>query len=61
MEARRFPLMVSAMVENVRMTKILMDGGSDINILYKDVFEKLNIDASKLHASHSPFHGIVLR
>lgn len=53
--------MVSAMVENVRMTKILMDGGSDINILYKDVFEKLNIDASKLHASHSPFHGIVLR
>ncbi|XP_066324414.1 uncharacterized protein [Miscanthus floridulus] len=48
------------MVENVRMTKILMDGGSGINILCKDALEKLSIDASKLRASQSLFHGIVL-
>ena len=41
------------------MTKVLMDGGSVINILYKDLFEKLNIEASKLRPPHSMFHGIV--
>ena len=41
------------------MTKVFMDGGSGINILYKDAFEKLNIEASKLRPPHSPFHGIV--
>ncbi|XP_066391652.1 uncharacterized protein [Miscanthus floridulus] len=40
----------------MRMTKILIDGGSGINILYKDAFDKLR----KMHASQSPFHGIVL-
>ncbi|XP_066317500.1 uncharacterized protein [Miscanthus floridulus] len=36
-----------------------MDGGSGINTLYKDAFDKLNVDIRKLHASQSPFHGIV--
>ena len=47
-------------VGSVKMTKVLMDGGSGINILYKDVFEKLNIETSKLRPPHSPFHRIVL-
>jgi hypothetical protein len=42
-------------MEGVRTTKVLMHGGSGINILYKDAFERLNIDASKLRL----FHGIV--
>jgi hypothetical protein len=45
----------------VKMTKDLMDGGSGINILYKDAFEKLNIEASKLCPPHYLFHGMVLR
>ena len=43
--------MVTAVIENMRVTKILMDGGSGINILYKDAFNKLNVDIRKLHAS----------
>ena len=39
--------------------EILMDIGSGINILYKDDFDKLNVDVRKLHASQSPFHGII--
>ena len=58
-EADRFPLVVSAVIENVRMTKILMDGGSCINILYKDAFNRPNMDIRKLHMSESPFHSIV--
>jgi len=42
---------VTAVIENVRVMKILMDKGSDINILYKDAFDKLKVDIRKLHAS----------
>ena len=58
-EAGRFPLVVTTVIKNMRVTKILMDGGSGINILYKDAFNKLNVDIRKLHASQSPFHGII--
>ena len=51
--------MVTAVIENMRVTKIMMDGGSGINILYKDAFDKLNVDIRKLHASQPPFHGII--
>jgi hypothetical protein len=42
---------VTAVIENMRVTKILMNRGSDINIIYKDAFDKLNMDIRKLHAS----------
>ena len=50
-EVGRFPLVVTAVIENTRVTKILMDGGNGINILYKDAFDKLNMGIRKLHAS----------
>jgi hypothetical protein len=50
---------VTTVIKNTRVTKILMDGGSGINILYKDAFDKLNMDIRKLHASQTPFHGTV--
>ena len=48
-------MVVSIVIETIKMMKILMDGGSGINILYKDAFNRLNVDIRKLHASHSPF------
>jgi hypothetical protein len=53
-EAGQFLLVVIAVIENMRVMKILMDEGSGINILYKDAFNKLNMDIRKLHASQSP-------
>ena len=52
-------MVVTTVIENTRVTKILMDRGSGINILYKDACDKLSVDIRKLHASQSPFHGIV--
>jgi hypothetical protein len=50
-EAGRFPLVVTTVIKNTRVTNTLMDGDSGINILYKDAFDKLNVDIRKLHAS----------
>ena len=37
----------------------MIDGGSSINILYRDTMEKLNIKAKQLQPSRTVFHGIV--
>ena len=40
-------------------TKVLMDGGSSINILYYDTFRRMNLSEKQLQSSSTVFHGIV--
>ena len=42
-----------------RFSRVLIDGGSSINILYKDIMEKLGIKKRQLQNSRTVFHGIV--
>ena len=52
-------LVVAPRVGGYKFTKVLMDGGSSINILYKDTMEKLGIKQRQLQNSRTVFHGIV--
>jgi len=38
------PLVVDPIVNNMRLTKVLMDGGSSLNILYIDTLDAMGID-----------------
>ena len=42
-----------------RFSRVLIDGGSNINILYRDTLAKLGIRESQLQPSRMVFHGIV--
>src|SRR3954464_5168203 len=42
-----------------RFSRVLIDGDSSINILYKDTVEKLGIKQRQLQNSRTVFHGIV--
>jgi hypothetical protein len=53
----RFPLVVSAVLETIRATKIFMDGGSDFDQIYWDTFERLKIGTYKLHPPRGPITG----
>jgi hypothetical protein len=44
---------------NVRLTKVLMDGGSSLNIIYVETLGLLRIDLSSVRAGAAPFHGII--
>src|SRR5215216_5802678 len=44
---------------NVRFSKVLIDNGSSINIMYKDTMHKLEITENMLQATRTTFHGIV--
>ena len=44
---------------NVRFSKVLIDNGSSINIMYADTMCKLGISENMLQATRTTFHGIV--
>ena len=54
------PLIVDPIVHKKRLTKLLMDGGSGLNILYVDTLDAMRIPRSELHPVGSPFHGMSL-
>jgi hypothetical protein len=55
----RYPLVVSPVIGNARLTKVLVDGGSSLNIIYAETLGLLGIDLSMIQAGAAPFHGIV--
>jgi hypothetical protein len=55
----RYPLVVDPIIGNARLTKVLMDGGSSLNIIYTKTLELLGIDLSMIRAGAAPFHGII--
>jgi hypothetical protein len=55
----KYPLVVNPVIGNVRRTKVLMDGGSSLNIIYAETLGLLQIDLSTIRASAAPFHEII--
>jgi hypothetical protein len=55
----RYPLVVDPVIGNAKLTKVLMDGGSNLNIIYAETLRLLGIDLSTIRAGAAPFHGIV--
>jgi hypothetical protein len=56
----KYPLVVDPIISNVRLTKVLMDGGSSLNIIYTETLGLLRIDMSSVRTGAAPFHGIIL-
>ena len=55
----QYPLVVDPIIGNTRLTKVLMDGGSGLNILYANMLGLLGLDRSQLRGDAAPFHGIM--
>jgi hypothetical protein len=55
----KYPLVVDPIIGNTRLTKVLMDGGSSLNIIYAETLGLLEIDLSTIRAGATPFHGII--
>ncbi len=56
---RKYTLVVDPVIGNVRLTKVLMNGGSSLNIIYAETLGLLGVDRSTIRAGAAPFHGIV--
>jgi hypothetical protein len=54
----QYLLVVDPVIGNVRLSKVLMDGGSSLNILYAHTLRLLGIGLDQLRPSTTPFHGV---
>src|SRR3954470_11052820 len=55
----RLALVVAPQVGGYKFTKVLMDGGSSINILYYETFRRMGLTDKDLRPSNTVFHGMV--
>ena len=52
-------LVLSPIVDGFRLTKVLMDGGSGLNLNYEETLQKMEIDWSRIKQSSTTFRGII--
>jgi hypothetical protein len=55
----RYPLVVCPNVKDVKLNRVLMDGGNSLNLLFLKAFDQMGLSRSLLCTSQAPFHGIV--
>ena len=55
----RYPLIIDPIVRKKHLTKVLMDEGSSLNILYVDTLNAMRIPRSELCPVSSTFHGVI--
>ena len=60
-QLRRYPLMVDPIVGMKRHTKVLMEGGSGLNIMYAETLDAKGIDRSRNRPTGVPFHSMMPR
>jgi hypothetical protein len=59
-ELGRFPLVLMPVVAGSRLNKVLINGGSGLNVLFTKTLKKMKLDITHmLTKSMSPFYGIV--
>jgi hypothetical protein len=56
---RVYPLVVDPIIANTRLTKVLMDGGSSLKIIYAQTLDLLGITRTHLRPSVGGFHGVM--
>jgi hypothetical protein len=53
-----YPLVVDPVIGNTRLTKVLMDGGSSLNLIYEETLDLLGVARSKICPGGAAFHGV---
>ena len=52
-------LVLNPIVDDFQLTKVLMDGGSGLNIIYEDTLNKMEKDRSRIEQSCTTLRGII--
>jgi hypothetical protein len=55
----QYPLVIDPIIDKKRLSKVLMDGGSGLNIIYAETLNAMGVDWARVWPTGVPFHGIV--
>ena len=50
-------LVLDPIIHGFHLTRVLMDGGSSLNLLYRDTVRKMGIDPSRIKPTKTTFKG----
>jgi hypothetical protein len=52
-------LVIDPVINKKHLSKVLMDGGSDLNIIYAETLDAVGINRSRIRPIGAPFHSIL--
>ena len=52
-------MVLDPIVDGFHLTRVLMDGGSSLNLLYQDTVRKMGIDPSRIKPTRMTFKGVI--
>jgi hypothetical protein len=53
----RYPLVIDPIIDKKHLSKVLMNGGSGLNIMYVEMLDAMGINRSHIRSTRAPFHG----
>ena len=51
-------MVLDPVIDGYHFTRVLMDGGSGLNLLYQDTVRKMGMDPTKIRHSNTSFKGV---
>ena len=52
-------MVLDPIIDGYRLTRILMDGGSSLNLIYEDTVRRMGIHPSRISQSNTTFEGVI--
>ena len=52
-------MVLDPIIDGFHLTRVLMDGGSNLNLLYQDKVRKMGIDPSRIKPTRTTFKGVI--
>ena len=52
-------MVLDPIIDGYRLTRVLMDGGSSLNLIYEDTVRRMGINPSKIRQSNTTFEGVI--
>ena len=52
-------MVLDPIIDGYRLTRVLMDGGSSLNLIYEDTARRMGINPSRISQSNTTFEGVI--
>ena len=52
-------MVLDPIIDGYRLTRVLMDGGSSLNLIYEHTVRRMRINPSKISQSNTTFEGVI--
>ena len=52
-------MVLDPIIDRYHLTRVLMDGGSSLNLIYQDTVRNMGIDSSRIKQSSTTFKGVI--